>query len=251
MCIKMLKIKFEIAEPEKIAEWIFYEFKDAIINNPPGILGQIIFLDIQESIKKQIIREDFLTENLRLEIVNEIKKTMPTDELIKLKEKIIKRWEKDGEKIIGEIEKITEQKFYQDEITCFITNAICSSHVSNNIILGFKDVPKDTLDIPDFILLIIGEELLHVHYIDILHHMPELASKNFDEYKEWQVSEVLPEFILLENEDLSYLEEGPIKNRYLYYPWISEVKEKIRSFWINRKSFKDFVLKVYSSYNSL
>lgn len=171
-----------------------------------------------------------------------------------IRDKLEKRWSLDGDKIINEIEKYTEQKFYQEEITCYINHVVCSSYLEKekDIILGFKEVPKKIGEIHDFILLIIGEELLHVHYVTILHKMPELANKQFDQFKEWQVSEVLPEFILLENKNLDYLDKGPekIRDRSGPYPWLHNVKEQIKPVWENRKSFRDFVLKIYESYNS-
>jgi hypothetical protein len=99
--------------------------------------------------------------------------------------------------------------------------------------------------------MIIGKELLHLHYVTLLHKMPELANKSFNQFKEWQVSEVLPEFILLENENLDFLDKNPEKNnREKFYPWLSEVKEKIKPVWDKKDSFRDFVLQVYKDYCS-
>lgn len=86
----------------------------------------------------------------------------------------------------------------------------------------------------------------------ILHKMPELANRQFDQFKEWQVSEVLPEFILIENNNLSDLDKGPreISDRSGPYPWLNSVREKIEPIWKSRKSFRDFIIKVYEGYNS-
>ncbi len=246
----MVKIKFEIAKPEQIAEWIFHEFKNAIIGNVQGVDANLIFIEFPEEIKEKIRTNSQLTEELKKELFDEIIKTTPKN-LDILKYKLEEKWEQDGEKIIEEIERLTEQKFYQKEITCFINNVVCSCCLKKDIVLGFKNVPDKIEKIDDFVLMIIGEELLHLHYETLLHKMPELANKQFNQFKEWQVSEVLPEFILLENENLDYLDKNPKKNNSeKFYPWLSDVKEKIKPIWDERDSFRDFVLKVYKDYNS-
>lgn len=251
MHIKMVKVKFEVAGPDQIAEWLFYNFKQAIIGNLEGVSGQLIFIELSEEIKDKIRLNVDLTEELKESLITEIKNTAPKN-LELLKEKVDQKWKEDGEKIIKEIERLTEKKFYQEEITCFINHVVCSSYLDKDIILGFKEIPQEINKIHDFILLIIGEELLHLHYVTILHKMPELANKKFNEFKEWQVLEVLPEFILFENKNLNYLNKEPeqVRKRSESYPWLDEVKEEIRAFWKDRKSFRDFILNVYKEYNS-
>lgn len=60
-----MKIKFELAKPEQIAEWIFNEFRQAIIGNPEGVAGQLIFIDFPAEIKDKIRLNAQLTDELK------------------------------------------------------------------------------------------------------------------------------------------------------------------------------------------
>ena len=76
--------------------------------------------------------------------------------------------------------------------------------------------------------------------------IPELANKSFNEHIEWKVSEVLPEYILLENNILGF-DKGHM-DRSICYPWLTKLKEEIRPIWERRTSFRGFAIDVYKNY---
>lgn len=61
----MVKLKFKVASPEQIAEWIFNEFRQAIIGNPEGVAGQLIFINFSDETKQKIRMNSQLTYELK------------------------------------------------------------------------------------------------------------------------------------------------------------------------------------------
>lgn len=242
----MVKIKFEIASFEKEAEFV-YSFKKDIRENPEGVLGNCIYINLTEDLKKEIEESEALTKELKLKIINRIKRSYWLPELDSLKILLEKNWKEKGIPIIKEIERLTEKKLWAEEITCYITNVVCSSKPGGEIVLGIKELPDLTNKIPDFIFFIICEEILHAHYEKIINQIPKIKDKNFDEFKEWQVSETIPEFIFFENKNLDFLDKKFL-DRSNFYTWINKIREDIRPFWNNKKNFEDFVINVYENY---
>ena len=159
--------------------------------------------------------------------------------LLKRKNAIEKAWREINDLFFSEIERITGQKWRFRRYECHL----CS------VWAGAYDIYKNNISVFGFFskadyLATIAEELLHLHFWEILKkfgiRMEDKDWDNFEENFYWQLSECIPCLIFSHSDVRLRLKFGK-------YPDWKELKglfKKVKPKWKTRKGFMDFLKNV-------
>jgi len=96
---------------------------------------------------------------------------------------------------------------------------------------------------------IVAEEIMHIYYWNFIEK--ELKWKIKDpwevkgrKWRAWHIAELVPEYVLIEDKELKEYWLDKI-DRSIGYPWIPELRKISDPIWNNKKSIKDFLIKLH------
>ena len=232
----MSSIIFKTPDKGWLAELIFNSIKH-LKNN----YKEVIYINFSEDFINKIISTDFNT--VKEEIIKKIEEN-EIDLKVNLME--FKNFWKNRENLFfKKLEKILETKFNED-FTCYFTTIFRGSYHKNNKVIINLRKSKDNI----YISHVLAEEILHLIYRDMwrktIRNIEQPWKINFtnQKFSIWEVSEVIPEFTLKDKEFIEFNWQH-IKRGY---PFIDQIKQQLNPFWINKKNFKDFLLKVHKNF---
>lgn len=242
----MTRLLFKVAPLSKISKFIFdlrESLKEGALKDRAG--KPCILIDIPLELKQNLISEKKLTPKLKKEISHVIKNFIGKDkkELKNFAKKIENYWNKNLAKLyFKEIEKTIGEKFDKTYF-CYITNTVVSAYFGKNeITLN----PNKRLNLSEG-SYIIAEELLHLLYWKT---WKKIFGKKIDKkiyegkiWSAWHISEVMPEYLLLENPSFSKFNWNPKRERC--YFWIPKLRKILDPLWCNKKDFDTFLIEAH------
>lgn len=137
---------------------------------------------------------------------------------------------------------------------CYLNNCVVSAYFGNNEVslTYFNKNKKRRIETSTFV---IGEEILHLIYFD---YIRKIFNKNFsfdeiydlgnDEYSGWHLTELMPEYLLVQNLSFKKFGWNKMDREKEGYSWISRIREKTDKFY-NKKDFKNFILEIHKPLN--
>lgn len=241
----MAKVMFKQLNPEKFAEFIF-DMKECISADELNRRDSCFSFDIPKELAKEIISSKQLTDGLKEKIIFLIKNIKQIDkETIR---RIQDFWNKKVNNIFfQEMEKYMP-RCSASEYICYVTNKMVGSYFErdNEIVMKFKS-DKDK----SWLASVVAEEVLHLIYWKF---WKKLFNKNMslderfdignDDVNGWSISEIIPNYLLIENDSFKSLRWFDI-DRSKGYKWIIELKEKLDPLWKEKKDFSDFIIKAH------
>ncbi len=253
----MTNVIFKIASKQKIAEFIF----DLRHTLDPKKLTQTtksscIYTPLSLSTKKNLLGATKLSVNLRKQIIRDLKKEsgLNKDILVDFKNEVEKNWKKVEKVFFKEIKKIMPLKLKKKYI-CYISNSVINAYYKDNeISLKYQSFSKLNIEkVMTYVTSIVAEEILHLIYFkywnkifDLNYSPMKVFDLGTDEYSGWHISEIVPEFILVDN--LAFKKYGWDKiNRTAVYFWIPKLKKKLKSLWV-KGNFKNFLIESHKSF---
>lgn len=245
MMQKNPKVKFKLANLNKEAERA-YEFKETLKQKFELRSGSHFNITLSEELKNKILRANSF-EDIKNELINFLKTKKPEFDENKLKE-INQAWKEVEKTYFIEVEKITGKKFDFEEYICYLIFSVCGHYEE-----GSNRIYVDIILSPKAIAAICAEELLHLHYWKIIEDLFKIRMKKFYgkfDMKPWQISEVIPEYILVENPTFFKFKWNNW-NRKNSYSWITDLRKILDPIWRNRKDFNDFLIKAHKELNCL
>lgn len=148
------------------------------------------------------------------------------------KKQIEKNWNKMNDSYFKKIEIITKFKWRKENYYCYLSPLDIGEYnpIKRNIIIVFA------FNHPKYINQIIAEELYHLHYWNYLENEFDLdVKKEWGKKKQWRLSEAVAMLIL---EELGFKCGGNYWDKK-----VNKLYWKLRPFWENKESFKDFISK--------
>ena len=244
--MKMAKVIFKQLTPEKFAEFIF-DMKECLSEKDLHREGSCFFFDIPKNIVKEIIDSEKLTAKLKEKIISLL------SDFKKIESSAIKElqyfWEeKVNYLFFREMEKIMPD-CSDSEYICYVTNKMIGSYFEkeNEIVVDLvkeKDMAYHSS--------IIAEEILHLIYWKFWRRLfdKDMAlNERFDignaDINGWSISEIIPDYLLIENKSFENLGWDTI-DRSKGYSWIKKIRKKLDLLWLEKKDFGDFVIKSHS-----
>lgn len=178
-------------------------------------------------------------DEIKDELVEFLKGVEPKDTVTD--EDIQKVWTKYARLFFSELTKITEGKLAFGEYACLLCFSVAGHYVEGtNKFYSSSDMR------PQKIIEVAMEELLHLHYWSIVKkvlNIKDVSTFNRETNRmPWKISEVIPDYILVENPAFKSAGLFAKTNRSKGYPWIPEIRKIIDPLWKKRKSFEDFIL---------
>ncbi len=231
-------IKFKIASFEDEAKFIFWlrgslKNMEGVRNNP------CIFLNLDNKFLDEIINSKKINKEIIKKIIEEAKRQSneEIEKKLNLKLKKIKReWKKIEKEYFLILKNLTGIEI--KNIICYITRFTIGSYFyPNKIAVNYKS---------DVGAYVIAEEIFHLYYWKICEKLfkIKLSMNPFDikgkKWNAWHVSEVMPEYFLINNKKLKIFNKI---DRIISYPWLVEIKKDIGE--IKSDNFKDFIIKVH------
>jgi|SRR3989344_1564534 len=237
------KVKFKIASLETEAQRVF-DFREFLIKKFDLKTNSVWKVPFTEEIKKQIINANSFNDvkkDLTVHLKNFVTKTKVN--LLELK----KEWDKFNNYFFESLRKITEQDFKFDEYEC----NIIFSHVGHYR-EGTNQVFVNSENSIRVMVGVCAEEILHLHYWSI---MKELFRINVSEFIRknnmvpWKISEIMPDYFLVENADLKKFGYFDKWDRSKGYIWIPEMRRRLDKIWNKRSDFKSFLIESHKECN--
>ncbi|MCR4284652.1 MAG: hypothetical protein NUV97_01245 [archaeon] len=246
------KIKFSIPKPEKAAEFV-YSLKE----NLGGTLGdakeryeneaECIFIPLSKSLVERMILSKKLTPKLREELSKIITPILERkkEKLEGMIVKIERLWGEVGSSYWEEIENYFPGMF-EKEYNAYLTNVVCGAYFGKNEVT----IPLYKGENEKLFVYVMAEELLHLVYWKFLEKLFGKEKTEFmwksgkKKWNAWNISEVIPEYILINNPKFQKLGWRKF-DRTTHYPWLDDLKEILNPLWEKKTSFKDFVIKSY------
>lgn len=231
-------IKFQKARLEDEAKFIF-ALKDSFLISSKDKVSSCINLRLPTSLVKELLNRKRLTSKLKLKIINAIKGRLPP--LAITPQEVEREWKEVEKTVLAEFKKIFKIKLKKN-IKCYLAASICGAYINSSIVLNAtKRQP--------FNAYVIAEELLHLYYWKFLERKLkwkirdpwELKGKK---WRAWHLSELLPEYILIENENFSQFGWNKI-NRCHDYPWIPKLRKIADPIWKKSKELGTFLLTLH------
>jgi len=261
---KMSKVNFEIASPEKIAEFI-YDLKDTLdeSNLKQRSGSPCIFVELEPDLKEELFYARELTSRLKEKLVKEIKKKkdFKIERLNRFLERVREEWKQIEETYFNEMKKFF--KFKRDKtFFCYINNCIVGAYFGENEVSlpYFKEFEKELGEDEERNLLAeatftIAEEILHLLYFDYIRKVfgkaftfEEIYDMGDDKYSGWHLVELIPEYLLVHNLVFEKFGWDKINREEQRYFWITELREKIDPIF-KEKSFKDFIIEIHKPFS--
>jgi|TARA_Y100000310_G_scaffold223427_1_gene225271 uncharacterized protein YggL (DUF469 family) len=243
--VNKMRVVFKQLNPEKFAELIF-DMKECLSADELNREDSCFSFDIPEELVKEIILTEYLTDELKEKIIFSIKDFKLIDE-IKI-EKIQKFWDENVNNIFfREMERFMPGCSVS-EYTCYITDKMIGSYFERNseVVMKFMENKDEA-----WLSSVVAEEILHLIYWKFWRN---LFDKNLtlnerfdignDEINGWSISEIIPDYLLIENKIFEQLSWSNI-DRSKGYVWIKDLREKLDPLWSNKESFSDFVIKAH------
>ncbi len=259
-----MKVKFEIASPEKVAEFI-YDLRDTLDKSNLKQKGgsQCIFIDFDPILKEELFYAKELTLKLKEKLTREIKKKIDfqREKMDRFLDKIKREWKQIEEIYFKEMKKFFE--FKEDKIFyCYINNCVVGSYFGENEISlpYFQEFEKELeknreKNLFSEATFIIAEEILHLLYFD---YIRKLFGRNFsfeeiydmgnDDYSGWHLAELMPEYLLVHNPVFKEFGWNKINREEQGYFWIIDLRKKIDPLF-KEKSFKDFIIEIHKPFS--
>jgi len=250
------KIIFKIANKDQIAEFIF-DLKDSLEseNLSERNYAPCIYIKFPEKLRNKILDSKNLTPKLKEEIENHIEISKNNEiEVHSFIKKMREYWGKVNYLFFSEMKGIIGD-YFQKEYICYITDKVVGAYFNKNEIT--IDYKKDiSLEKGSFIL---AEEILHLIYWELWERIynkninenyEEIFSIKRDKWSCWHIAEIIPEYLLVENEAFNKLGWNRRK-RYLGYTWIPELRKILDPIWESKKNFRDFIIKTHLKLNCL
>ncbi len=234
----MPKLEFKIATKLEEAKRI-YAFKEAFKSSFALRKGSHLYILMPSLLKKKIINSNSFLD-VKRELVSYLRKN-PKKTKINLDE-IKEAWKDVSGTFFREVTRLTNRKFDHSKYKCFLIFSLCGHYKE-----GTNKIYVESHLSPKAISAICSEELLHLHYWKIIKDLfkkrrNELTDKFY--MKPWQISEVIPEYVLIDNK--AFKEFGWNKwDRSRGYPWIPKIRKTLDPIWKKRKSFDEFVINAH------
>jgi AraC-like DNA-binding protein len=163
----------------------------------------------------------------------------PAQELNLVSKKLQTKWDNINDEFFKIIKEITESDWKYKSYFCYVQHAVVGNYHplnGNEIFVSTKDSRlKDKLQE-------IAEELIHQHYWDIWRKTFINIRFPWRNLKRWILSEIIAELILSETELQQLF--GEVREKFYFLP--QEKIIQIKQLWMERKSFKDFLIKAHS-----
>jgi len=240
-----MKVIFKQLNPEKFAELIF-DMKECLSADELNREDSCFSFDIPEDIVKEIISSKFLTDELRLKIIRVTKNFKLIDK--SNIEKIQKFWDENvNNEFFQEMEKVMPG-CSASEYICYVTDKMVGSYFeeNNEIVIKFMGDKSEA-----WLSSVIAEEILHLIY---WRFWENLFDKNMglgerfdignDEVNGWSISEIIPEYLLIENKVFKKFGWNNL-DRSKGYRWIRDLRKKLDSLWFKKNDFSDFVIRAH------
>ncbi len=229
----MPKLYFNIANHKKSAKIIF-DFKESveeeIKRGKPFTSWSPFLLKIPEEIFNLIISKKYLAGNLKNELIKLVRKKRTN---LKPKKHFLEaKWDKIDNVFWKRVSEITGFQWKHRKYSCFV----------NDVTVGHYLVPNE-IRISEHNVYPIAEELFHLHYWDIFKEVFNSKEKYpFTNEKSWLLSEIIVEYVLLEDPILSKF--WKVKRNY---DFIEKNRRILNPIWKNRKDFPSFLKKAHKA----
>jgi len=249
----MSKVIFKLGDSETIYRFVLDLSKEEIENE------KIFRLPLNDDLKEKLI-----SKKLNNKEKNELKDIIAlfieknAEKMQVFLGEIRQHWDNAVSDIFfKEMEKLFNKKT-DDVFTCYLTNILPGIYFDNNMITVpyhdfYENDRKYALSFASFIL---AEEIVHLIYYGV---WQEIFNKNMSikqiveswpksGLKIWRIGEIVPEYIIVENEKFRKFGWDKI-NRVKSYPWITDFRKISDGLWKKRKSFVDFVINIHKCCN--
>lgn len=257
----MAKVIFKIASNKKLAEFIFdlrYTLDSKKLNQLGG--SSCIFVSLSPSTKKELSTTKKFSNKLKKMIMSDLEKNYRIEKDIfeEYKKEVEKKWKILEKEFFKELKKIIPIKF-RKEYTCYISRAVINAYFfKKDVSLEFYELKDKKESIKKRIIekatSIVAEEILHLIYFD---YWNKVFKKNYsyeqvydlgtNKYSGWLISEIVPEFILIENPLFKKYGWDKVNRVESGYFWIPKHKNKLRKIW-NTSNFKDFLIETHKDF---
>ena len=226
------KVIFKIPSYEKVAQEIFnhVQFLKEKYN-------RVIYLNLPENLVKEIIGKNFL--EIKEKIIEEVKKKHDIKKLENYKMGLKKYWNPLNKLFFENLKEIMRFDFKYKEYVVYITEIIRGMYSTENVV--FTN-PNEEVKKSGYI---IAEEILHLHYWDIYRKIvKDVKCPWRDNERVWEFSETIPEFVLTDNLFERFSWGKNLNRKYLF---IEKRKKELLPVWKDKKSFKDFMIKIHKT----
>lgn len=244
--MRKIKVVFKQLNPAKFAELIF-DMKGCLSARELNREDSYFSFNISYELSREIISSEFLTDELKRKIMEVVKDFKPIDKIII--EKVQKFWDENvNDLFFQEMEKVMP-RCSASEYICYVTDKMVGSYFEKNNEAVLKFVKhKDEA----WLSSVVAEEILHLIYWNF---WKNLFDKNMtldecfdignDRVNGWSISEVIPDYLLIENKTFEHLCWNKI-DRSKGYKWIKSLRKKLNPLWSEKKDFSDFVIRAHS-----
>ena len=251
----MEKVKFKIADKEKIAEFIFDLRNCLDINNlSQRNYSPCIYIKFKKEFAESMINSHELDNSLKEKIISNIKISKEESRKMALfTEQIKGYWDKEISDIFfSNVKETIGKDFIEKEYICYITNKVVGSYFNKSeITIDYNEKMSSKKG-----AFILAEEIVHLIYWNLwkeiyqkdISDIDNIFSIKGDKYSCWHIAEIIPEYILVDNPSFNSFGWNKRK-RYLGYPWIIELRKILDPLWENKKSFMDFVINAHKQLN--
>lgn len=233
-------VKFQLADKE-VEAWCIFKFRKNLKSEDQDIRkGSHFNIEFPKDLKNKII-ESKNFGSIKEEITNFLSNqnhSIDQEKLLKIEEE----WRKVEDVFFREVKEISEHSIDFNEIICYIICSVCGHYE-----MGTNKVYVPSNMGPKSLAAVCAEEILHLHYWIIF---KEIFGKRFNSQDQWKISEVIPDYFLIENS--AFKGFGWYKwQRNQSYPWLAEIRKVLDPLWQNRKSFRDFLIESHKALNCL
>jgi len=224
----MVEVKFKVPSYEYLAITIYYLIKGTKKN-----YRNVIFIELPKELINKIIVSKL--ETVKEEIIKNIKEEHNIPKLEAVKKEIEGIWNPLNDLFFENLKKITGFDFPSDNVVVYISEIIRGMYTQKNEV--FINPMNNRTS------YVTAEEIFHLHYWNIFRQLIKNVEIPWKLKKKiWEISEVIPEFVLTDDKFKSF---GWGKNLHRNYLFIEQWKKKLLPIWKNKKDFKDFMIKVH------
>jgi len=241
-----MKIIFKQLNSEKFAELIF-DMKECLSTKELNREDSCFSFNIPDELAKELISSEYLTDELKRKIFEVIKDFKPIEKVII--EKIQKFWDENVNDLFFQEMEYFMPGCSVSEYTCYVTDKMVGSYFekNNEVVLKFIKHKDES-----WLSSVVAEEILHLIYWKFwknLFNKNMSLDERFDigggEVNGWSISEIIPDYLLIENKNFEQLGWDSI-DRSKGYKWITDLRKKLDPLWLKKKDFSDFVVKAHS-----
>lgn len=253
--MRKMKVIFKQLNPEKFAELIF-DMKECLSEDQLNNDESFFSFHIPVNLAKEILASEHLTNDLKNRIIFHVKNLKQIDK--KTIERLQEYWDKNvNDLFFNEMEKFMPC-CSASEYICYVTDKMVSSYFEDNneVVLDIKFLIQNKDEA--WLSSVVAEEILHLIYWKF---WKNLFNKNMslderfdignDKINGWSISEIIPDYLLIENKTFHQLGWNNINrweniDKSKRYKWIKDLRKKLDPLWLKKKDFSDFVFKAHS-----